>query len=264
MVDTLCFIFTHISRTFHQRVIFQAVTTKPSPKTGNLCKISSVGPSKSSTSSCSDLLPPSSASSSRRPSGSKVHSPALISNSSDEQSTKPCSPTSLPPRPSISSLGCKVLSPFQPNSKAITLIMKPTLDKSLFQVTIPQSLSPLPRPPTSPAASLKSSQSHGRNSNQTQLKSQNHHRLKNLISSFTSKSPPGHLCSQQQTGGIRRSQSTSQVPPLFSCLLQDSHKKEPQFKTWNYSWMKQASQVETEKPVKLQEPLVPKTVQVNT
>ena len=126
--DTLCFIFTHISRTFHQRVIFQAVTTKPSPKTGNLCKISSVGPSKSSTSSCSDLLPPSSTSSSRRPSGSFQRSPALISNSSDEQSTKPCSPTSLPPRPSISSLGCKVLSPFQPNSKAITLIMKPTLD----------------------------------------------------------------------------------------------------------------------------------------
>ena len=113
---SVCFIFTHISRTFHQRVIFQAVTTKPSPKTGNLCKISSVGPSKSSTSSCSDLLPPSSASSSRRPSGSFQSSPALISNSSDEQSTKPCSPTSLPPRPSISSLGCKVLAPFQPHA----------------------------------------------------------------------------------------------------------------------------------------------------
>ena len=43
--------------------------------------------------------------------------PALISNSSDEQSTKPCSPTSLPPRPSISSLGCKVFSrPFQPHA----------------------------------------------------------------------------------------------------------------------------------------------------
>ena len=74
-------------------------------------------------------------------------------------------------------------------SKAITLIMKPTLDKSLFQVTIPQSLSPLPRPPTSPAASLKSSQSHGRNSNQTQLKSQNHHRLKNL-SQVLPQNPP--------------------------------------------------------------------------
>ena len=184
MVDTLCFILTHISRTFHQRVIFQAVTTKPSPKTGNLCKISSVGPSKSSTSSCSDLLPPSSASSSRRPSGSFQRSPALISNFSDEQSTKPCSPTSLPPRPSISSLGCKVLSHFQPNSKAITLICNETtlikFPKFSSQVTIPQSLSPLPRPPTSPAASLKSSQSHGRNSNQTQLKSQNHHRLRNL------------------------------------------------------------------------------------
>merc|ERR1712233_217797 len=139
---------------------YEAVTTKPSPKTGGLCKISSVAPSKSSTSSCSDLLPPSSASSSRRP--------------SDEQSTKPCSPTSLPPRPSISSLGCKV--------------------------TVP---SARPLGPSSPAASLKSSQSHG------------------------------HLCSQQQTGGLRRSQSSSQ-----------------------------ASQVDTEKSVKLQEPLVPKTVQV--
>merc|ERR1712226_78946 len=141
---------------------YEAVTTKPSPKTGGLCKISSVAPSKSSTSSCSDLLPPSSASSSRRP--------------SDEQSTKPCSPTSLPPRPSISSLGCKV--------------------------TVPQPPASRPLAPTSPASSLKSSQSHGQ------------------------------LCSQQQTGGLRRSQSSSQ-----------------------------ASQVETEKPVKLQEPLVPKTVQ---
>ena len=75
--------------------------------------------------------------------------------------------------------------------------------------------------------------------------------------------PPGHLCSQQQTGGIRRSQSTSQVK-FSSCLFFIFYKEKTQFKTWNYSWMKQASQVETEKPVKLQEPLVPKTVQVNT
>merc|ERR1712156_801789 len=145
---------------------YEAVTTKPSPKTNALCKIASVAPSKSSkssTSSCSDLLPPSSATPSRRP--------------SDEQSTKPCSPTSLPPRPSISSLGCKV--------------------------TIPQPTSPRPLAPTSPATSLKSSQSHG------------------------------HLCNSQQTGGLRRSQSSSQ-----------------------------ASQAATEKNTKLQEPLVPKTVQV--
>jgi len=154
---------------------YEAVTTKPSPKTGALCKISSVAPSKSSTSSCSDLLPPSSASSSRRP--------------SDEQSTKPCSPSSLPPRPSISSLGCKVNSDMQTNILS-------------RKVTVPQPASPRPLAPTSPASSLKSSQSHG------------------------------HLCSQQQTGGLRRSQSSSQ-----------------------------ASQVEAEKPVKLQEPLVPKTVQ---
>jgi len=98
---------------------YEAVTTKPSPKQGNLCKTSSV---VASTSSCSDLLPLSSNCSSRR--------------ASDEVSTKPVSPTSLPPRPSISSLGCKVTVPSPPSPAA-----HPTF-------------------PTSPG-SLRSSQSHG-------------------------------------------------------------------------------------------------------
>jgi len=67
---------------------YEAVTTKPSPKTGALCnKISSaVAPSKSNTSSCSDLIPPSSASSSRRPSGD--HSSASLSSTT--ASNQPC------------------------------------------------------------------------------------------------------------------------------------------------------------------------------
>ena len=94
----------------------------------------------------------------------------------DEQSTKPCSPTSLPPRPSISSLGAKVF-------QLITIMWSPWPSKvycraaryfkssQIFdashilkppaQVTIPQPTSPRPLAPTSPATSLKSSQSHG-------------------------------------------------------------------------------------------------------
>ena len=86
------------------------------------------------------------------------------------------------------------------------------------QVTVP---SARPLAPSSPAASLKSSQSHGLHSNPLLG-------IQKLISDSSSKptccsSPAqcpaeykdgfllGHLCSQQQTGGLRRSQSSSQV-----------------------------------------------------
>lgn len=136
---------------------YEAVTTKSSPRQANLCKTSSVAPSSSS---CSDLLPPSSASS---PSSSRRAS---------ERSTKPSSPVSLPPQPSISSLGCKTTVPKTPSP-----ISKGKPPSPCSKTSSPSSTNL----PLCPSVSLTSSRSHS------------------------------HICPSQQQPPIKRSQSTTQA-----------------------------------------------------